>query len=89
MKHYTSMTGTTQDLNPKLDLLQPYPFQKFSKILAGITPSSDYSEIRLSIGEPRHATPAFIQQALADALGGLSSYPTTQGTVELRGAIAQ
>lgn len=89
MKHYTSMTGTTQGLNPKLDLLQPYPFQKFSKILAGITPSSDYSQIRLSIGEPRHATPAFIQQALADALGGLSSYPTTQGTAELRGAIAQ
>lgn len=83
------MTGAIQNLNPKLGLLQPYPFQKFSKILAGVAPNPDYRQIRLSIGEPRHATPKFIQSALAGALNGLSSYPTTQGTAELRGAIAQ
>ena len=59
------MTGETRTLNPRLNLLQPYPFQKFSKILAPITPNPDYSQIRLSIGEPRHATPKFIQTALA------------------------
>ncbi len=83
------MTGSTRTLNPKLDLLQPYPFQKFSKILAQITPNPDYSQIRLSIGEPRHATPEFIQNALAGALDGLSSYPTTQGSAELRTSIAR
>jgi N-succinyldiaminopimelate aminotransferase len=79
---------TDATLNPKLGLLQPYPFQKFSKILAGITPNPDYTQIRLSIGEPQHATPKFIQTALAGALNGLSSYPTTQGSAELREAIA-
>jgi N-succinyldiaminopimelate aminotransferase len=83
------MTGAIRALNPRLDLLQPYPFQKFSKILAPITPNPDYSQIRLSIGEPRHATPKFIQTALAGALDGLSTYPTTQGTVELRTSIAR
>ena len=83
------MKGAARPLNPRLNLLQPYPFQKFSKILAPITPNPDYSQIRLSIGEPRHATPEFIQTALAGALDGLSSYPTTQGTIELRTSIAQ
>jgi N-succinyldiaminopimelate aminotransferase len=83
------MKSATRTLNPRLDLLQPYPFQKFSKILAQIAPNPDYSQIRLSIGEPRHATPKFIQTALTGALNGLSSYPTTQGSVELRTSIAQ
>src|SRR5690606_26416453 len=54
----------------------------------GVTPPADLAPIRLSIGEPRHATPAFIRQALADNLDGLATYPTTQGTDALRGAIA-
>ena len=70
-------------------MLQPYPFQKFSKILAGLTPSPVYRQIRLSIGEPQHPTPSLIKDALANGLDGLARYPATQGTVELREAIAQ
>ena len=70
-------------------LLQPYPFQKFSKILATITPNAAYSQIRLSIGEPQHPTPALIKDALAGSLDGLARYPATHGTPELREAIAQ
>ncbi|MDP5007788.1 MAG: aminotransferase class I/II-fold pyridoxal phosphate-dependent enzyme, partial [Glaciimonas sp.] len=39
-------------------------------------------------GEPKHPTPAFIQQALADNLNGLASYPGTIGSAPLRTAIA-
>jgi N-succinyldiaminopimelate aminotransferase len=40
------------------------------------------------MGEPKHPTPRFIQQALIDHVDGLASYPTTIGSPELRGAIA-
>ena len=44
--------------------------------------------VNLSIGEPKHATPAFITQALTDNLAGLANYPTTQGSEALRQSIA-
>ncbi len=75
-------------VNPNLQRLHPYPFEKLRTLLEGVTPASHLAPIRLSIGEPRHATPAFIRKALADNLDGLASYPTTQGTDALRTAIA-
>lgn len=75
-------------MNPNLERLHPYPFEKLRELLAGVTPPAGLAPIRLSIGEPRHPTPAFIKQALADSLDGLAVYPTTQGTDALRGAIA-
>lgn len=75
-------------VNPNLDRLQAYPFEKLRALFAGIEPSTEYAPIRLSIGEPRHATPAFIKQALADNLDGLAIYPTTAGTDALRSTIA-
>lgn len=75
-------------MNPHLDQLQPYPFERLRKLFADITPSPAHREIRLSIGEPQHATPAFIQEAVTARLGGLANYPTTQGIAPLREAIA-
>jgi N-succinyldiaminopimelate aminotransferase len=75
-------------VNPRLQQLQPYPFQKLRELFAGITPAADKRAINLSIGEPKHATPAFIRQALVDNLDGLASYPVTQGSDALRGNIA-
>ena len=75
-------------MNPLLDKLQPYPFEKLRQLFAGITPNPGLSPISLGIGEPKHPTPAFIQQALADNLAGLANYPTTAGSDALRGAIA-
>lgn len=75
-------------MNPLLDLLQPYPFEKLRQLFAGITPDAAFRPISLGIGEPKHPTPAFIRQALADNLGGLASYPTTAGSDALRNAIA-
>jgi N-succinyldiaminopimelate aminotransferase len=74
---------------PGFGLLQPYPFQKFSKILATVTPNADYRQIRLSIGEPQHPTPTLIKDALASSLDSLARYPATSGTPELRETISQ
>ncbi len=75
-------------MNPRLSQLHPYPFQKLRELFAGCVPPAGLSAINLSIGEPKHATPAFIRQALVDNLDGLASYPVTQGNDHLRGNIA-
>ncbi len=75
-------------MNPRLNQLQPYPFQKLRELFAGETPNPAFSAINLSIGEPKHATPDFIKDVLIDNLRGLSNYPVTQGSDALREAIA-
>jgi len=75
-------------VNPLLAKLQPYPFEKLRRLFAEVTPNPAYSPISLGIGEPKHPTPGFIKQALADNLDGLASYPSTLGTDSLRNAIA-
>ena len=75
-------------MNPDLARLQPYPFEKLRHLFAGVSPAPTLGEIKLSIGEPQHPTPPFIQRALADNLAGLANYPTTQGSDALRQAIA-
>ena len=79
-------------MNPLLDRLQPYPFERLRALFADITPNPAYRPISLGIGEPRHATPAFITQAYVDALhrdpSGLAAYPATAGDPALRQACA-
>lgn len=75
-------------MNPNLNLLQPYPFQRLRDLFKGTTPNPAYSAINLSIGEPKHATPPLIKDALVNNLGGLANYPTTLGSLELRQAIS-
>lgn len=75
-------------MNPNLNLLQPYPFQRLRDLFKGITPNPAYSAINLSIGEPKHTTPPLIKDALIDNLAGLANYPTTIGSLELRLAIS-
>jgi N-succinyldiaminopimelate aminotransferase len=74
-------------VNPHLSQLNPYPFERLRTLFAGVTPPS-LPPIRLSIGEPQHATPAVITRALVERLDGLSVYPTTAGLDELRAALA-
>jgi len=76
------------EVNPRLDQLQPYPFQRLRELFAGVTANPELSPINLSIGEPKHPTPAFIGDALTANLAGLANYPITQGSDALRGAIA-
>ena len=77
-----------ENFNQNLSLLQPYPFQRLNQLFADITPNSQYNPVNLSIGEPKHQTPAIIQQSLIDNIAGLANYPTTKGTLALREAIS-
>ena len=75
-------------MNPLLDHLQPYPFQKLTALFKGVTANAAYKPVALHIGEPKHATPQFICDALSANLSGLASYPTTVGSDALRNSIA-
>ena len=76
-------------MNPNLERLQPYPFQKLSALFKDIPGRAELKPINLSIGEPKHPTPEFIQRVLTENLSGLASYPATAGSVALRTAIAE
>ncbi len=77
-------------MNPRLDTLQPYPFEKLRLLLAqaGAAPAG-LRAINLSIGEPKHAAPQCVKDAMVGALDGLSVYPPTKGDPKLREAISQ
>ncbi|MEE3157144.1 MAG: succinyldiaminopimelate transaminase, partial [Pseudomonadota bacterium] len=56
--------------------LQPYPFEKLRALIADVTPNPALRPISLSIGEPKHPSPPFVLQALADNLNQAAVYPT-------------
>lgn len=76
-------------MNPNLDKLHTYPFEKLLNLKQGVQPPTDKSHIALSIGEPKHQPPQFAVQQLAAHLHTMASYPLTKGTGELRQAIAR
>ena len=76
-------------MNPKLELLQPYPFARLRKLMDGLEPPADLQPISLHIGEPKHPTPSVLTDALIQHLDGLAAYPVTAGIPELRQACAQ
>ena len=75
-------------MNPLLGKLHPYPFERLRALTSGINPNPAYRHISLGIGEPRHATPELIKQALVAGMDGLSIYPPTAGEPRLRAAFA-
>lgn len=75
-------------INPNLSRLQPYPFERLAQLIKGITPPPLKSPLALSIGEPKHATPGFIVEAVISHLHSLATYPTTRGITALRDTIA-
>lgn len=75
-------------MNPLLEKLQPYPFEKLKALLSDVKPPATKTAISLSIGEPKHEAPNIVKQALIDHIDKLSVYPTTIGLLELRQAMA-
>jgi N-succinyldiaminopimelate aminotransferase len=79
-------------MNPLLSHLQPYPFERLRQLFAPITPNPALRPISLGMGEPKHATPAFIQEAMISSItatpSGLAAYPATAGEPALRAAFA-
>ncbi len=76
-------------MNPDLDKLHSYPFEKLNALKAGIAPPAELPHIALSIGEPKHPAPDFVADALCQATKTLSRYPLTKGDARLREAIAR
>lgn len=76
------------NLNPRLNNLKPYPFERLSKLLLGIEPDKGFTPVNLSIGEPKHPTPKLVRDALTTSLDGLSTYPPTAGIPALRQVLA-
>ena len=75
-------------MNPLLQKLQPYPFEKLAALKTGCTPPAGLSPIALSIGEPKHPSPDVALAPLRDNLDLSNRYPLTKGSPELRQAIA-
>ena len=75
-------------MNPLLNRLHPYPFERLRELVGDVQPNALLRPITLGIGEPQHATPALIKDALSGALPGLARYPATAGEPALRQAIA-
>lgn len=77
-------------MNPDLGRLHPYPFERLNALKASApTPDPALEHISLSIGEPRHAPPGFVVEALSRALPtGLGAYPVSRGLARLRAAAA-
>jgi N-succinyldiaminopimelate aminotransferase len=73
-------------MNPLLGRLHPYPFERWRALTQHLTPPADLRPINLGIGEPKHATPALVEQALCQNLQALSGYPPTAGDPALRQA---
>lgn len=76
-------------MNPNLQRLQPYPFEKLRQLFNAITPNINLTPVNLSIGEPKHSTPQFIIDTLIENVSGLAAYPTTIGKDSLRAAISR
>ena len=74
-------------MNPDLQKLQPYPFEKLKTLKEGCSPAVD-DHIALSIGEPKHDAPKFVLESITNNLDQINRYPLTKGNLELRTAIA-
>ena len=76
-------------MNPNLNNLHPYPFEKLAKLNRGIEAPANLPLISLSIGEPKHPAPTFVLDTLSAHLADVSTYPSTKGLLSLRSSIAE
>ena len=74
-------------LSPVLADLAQYPFTRLDDWKAEAS-ARGIELIDFGMGDPREVTPAFIRQALVDAIEPVSSYPRATGLPELRSAVA-
>ena len=66
--------------------LPAYAFPRLRALLDAHAPGGPV--IHMTIGEPRHAYPAWVPEVIADSAAGFGLYPPNEGTPELRRAIA-
>lgn len=71
-------------MNPGLDTLRPYPFERLRNLLGDLQAPKARKLLKLSVGEPQHAPPTAVLDALRDNLHLLARYPATRGSDALR-----
>ena len=74
-------------LNPLIDRLADYPFDRLRSLLADLRAPEGLRRYVLSVGEPRHAPPPVVAEALASRAGDWGRYPPVEGTPEFRDAV--
>ena len=80
------MTGQLTDYQRGAALPSSNPFQRLAALLDGITPAQD--PIIMTIGEPQHAMPEFLQEVLMANIADFRRYPPINGSDDFRGAVA-
>lgn len=73
-------------LNPRIEALSDYTFQRLAQLLAGLDPPSDRRPVDLSIGQPMHRIPALFTESLASHGDLWGRYPPVRGTAAFREA---
>lgn len=76
-------------LNPALDALTDYPFDRLRALLDPIAPPAGLKPMVLSVGEPRHAPPAMVREIIDREHAAWNRYPPVDGTEAFRQAVAQ
>jgi N-succinyldiaminopimelate aminotransferase len=66
--------------------LPAYAFPRLRTLLDHHTPGGEV--VHMTIGEPKHAFPAWVSDVIAENVAGFNRYPPNNGTPELQGAIA-
>jgi N-succinyldiaminopimelate aminotransferase len=75
-------------MNPRLARLHAYPFERLARLKSEVRPPAHLPHVAMSIGEPQHAPPRVVLEALERNHHCLGTYPATAGTPELRAAAA-
>ena len=70
--------------------LPEYAFPRLRALLSGIEPglTPGTAPMVMTIGEPRHAMPDFVADAISTSIGGFAKYPVNEGTSGLLEAIS-
>ncbi|MFZ1416556.1 MAG: aminotransferase class I/II-fold pyridoxal phosphate-dependent enzyme [Defluviicoccus sp.] len=76
-------------LNPALEALTDYPFDRLRALLDPITPPAGLTPLVLSVGEPRHAPPEMVRAIIDREHASWNRYPPVDGTEGFRQAVAQ
>ena len=69
-------------INPRLETLPDYPFDRLRNLLEGINPPDDMTPISLAVGEPQQPVPSWVANIVHDQTHRWNNYPPFAGTPE-------
>ncbi|MEM6903161.1 MAG: aminotransferase class I/II-fold pyridoxal phosphate-dependent enzyme, partial [Pseudomonadota bacterium] len=73
-------------INPRINALPDYPFQRLRNLLDPITPTHNGEPLNLTIGEPQGVPPQWMNEVITEHAHLWGKYPPIDGTPEYRQA---